>query len=62
MNYFFRTACQLVTTVNGDGALEPSGEGYKNRLPSAVTLTCPPVPSNMVTEFKLDSIRRFAFI
>jgi len=27
-----------------------------------VHMTCPPVPSNMVTEFKLDSIRRFAFI
>src|SRR5690349_11720957 len=35
--HFFNTACQLVTTVNGDGALEPSGAGYTNRLPSVVT-------------------------
>ncbi len=27
-----------------------------------VTMTCPPIPSNIVTEFKVDSIRRFAFI
>jgi hypothetical protein len=27
-----------------------------------VEVTCPPVPSNIVTEFKLDSICRFAFI
>jgi hypothetical protein len=26
------------------------------------TVTCPPVPSNIVTEYKLDSICRFAFI
>jgi hypothetical protein len=29
---------------------------------SREALTCPPDPSNMVTEFKLDSICRFAFI
>ena len=28
----------------------------------AVAVICPPDPSNIVTEFKLDSICRFAFI
>jgi hypothetical protein len=30
--------------------------------PSRLLLICPPDPSNIVTEFKLDSICRFAFI
>ena len=33
--HFFSVAGQLVTTMNGEGALAPSGAAYRNRLPSA---------------------------
>ncbi len=35
LRYRFKPACQLVTTMNGDGAPEPSGAANRNRLPSA---------------------------
>src|SRR6186713_1688124 len=36
-HYRFTAACQLKTTVNGDGVLCPAGAAKRNRSPSLVT-------------------------
>ena len=37
-SHFFSAACQFVTTMNGEGALAPSGaDTTRKRLPSAMT-------------------------
>jgi len=51
---------KFIGTIIAGAILALFGYFLNQKAPELVT--CPPVPSNIVTEFKLDSICRFAFI